>query len=177
MLDLAYQRGSEYQNVDLNKVRLAYEKLCKRNPLLAGYNTREKMDEIIEYHIITNHNQFQVASNWKDNILMPYESVDPNAAEYEFMDLVIAHDGSKSIPMKYPALMALLFPYLFVDGVGHYSLIPQVSKPLLDQHNNIIPKNRGGNAEASKWNTLTGYLKTQLLKVDRRFARDPSFLF
>jgi hypothetical protein len=92
---------------------------------------------------------FQVVNNWKNIILVPYKSIDSNAAEHGFMGLVIAHDGSKSIPIKYPALMSLLFLYLFVDVVGHYSLlIPQASKPLLDQHNNIISENHGDSAEA-----------------------------
>lgn len=73
--------------------------------------------------------------------------------------------------------MALLFPWLFINGKGHYSLVNDENQVIRDDNGQIIPEERGGVASARKGQTFAAYIKQQLLNVDRRFARDPSFLF
>lgn len=177
MLGILYERGSEKKNVDINKVKMAFDELCNYNQMLSRYNSRQKLEQVVEFHIRESNQHFRVNDHWKNHILMPPDSVDPNASEHEFYELIIGHDGSNVIRMNYPALMSLLFPYLFANGTGHYSLIDKHSKPLVDTNGEIIPEERGGNADASRWLTLTAYLKLQLMNKDRRFGYDPSFLF
>lgn len=73
--------------------------------------------------------------------------------------------------------MSLLFPYLFPNGVGHYSLVSKQAPDVVDSENHVISEERGGIAVASRFHTFNSFIKTQMLSVDRRFARDPSFLF
>jgi hypothetical protein len=65
--------------------------------------------------------------------------------------------------------MCLLLPYLFINGQGHYSLVPKNQYAVVDE--------AGGIAVASRYETLGSYIKQQLLNKDRHFARDASFLF
>jgi hypothetical protein len=41
MLGISYERGSEKKNVDINKVKMAFDKLCKYNQMLSRYNSRQ----------------------------------------------------------------------------------------------------------------------------------------
>jgi hypothetical protein len=73
--------------------------------------------------------------------------------------------------------MALLFPWLFINGKGHYSFVSK-NHVIKDTNGNIIPEERGGAASATSISTtFATYFKQQLLNVDRRFSRDPAFLF
>lgn len=72
--------------------------------------------------------------------------------------------------------MSLLFPYLFVNGSGHYSMVSG-DLELHDAQDLVIPEERGGVSLARRYHTFNSYIKQQILSVDRRFARDPSFLF
>jgi hypothetical protein len=73
--------------------------------------------------------------------------------------------------------MSLLFPWLFTNAQGHYSLVPKTAADVKDSDGNVVPEEHGGIAEASRFHTLGSYAKAQLLNKDRRFAKDPSFLF
>lgn len=76
------------------------------------------------------------------------------------------------ISFAYPALMALCFPWLFTTGTGHYSMTAVPADYVR------VEEQLGGIASATlKKETLKGYGKRCLSLVDRRFARDPLFLF
>jgi hypothetical protein len=79
--------------------------------------------------------------------------------------------------MSHPSLMMLLFPYLFINGTGHYSMVNDPNMEMLDSNSQVINEQRGGVAAGRKYHTFGAYVKRQLLSIDRRFARDPSFLF
>ena len=79
--------------------------------------------------------------------------------------------------MSHPSLMMLLFPYLFINGTGHYSMVSDADLQILDSNNRVITEERGGVAAARKHHTFGAYVKRQLLNIDRRFARDSAFLF
>jgi len=85
--------------------------------------------------------------------------------------------GDIPITMSHPSLMMLLFPYLFINGTGHYSMVSDKNATVTDVNDQVLPEERGGVASARKYNTFASYVKQQLMNVDRRFARDPSFLF
>lgn len=72
--------------------------------------------------------------------------------------------------------MALLFPWLFTNGRGHYAMVP-ANEPDIIRGNQIVPEEQGGIPDASRHFTLNSYVKQQLLNIDRRFGQDPSFLF
>lgn len=51
------------------------------------------------------------------------------------------------------------------------------NEDVTDGQGHVMEEQHGGVATASRFYTLGQYCKTQLLKADRRFARDPNFLF
>lgn len=46
-----------------------------------------------------------------------------------------------------------------------------------DDKDHVVSEDRGGIAVASRYNTFNSYIKKQMLNADRKFAKDPSFLF
>lgn len=110
---------------------------------------------------------------------MPKESVAPLAGTAASLnELVIGRTGdTAAIKLGFPGLMSLLFPHLFTNGTDHYSMVAKNVSDVYDNKNHVISEDRGGIALASKYNTFNSYIKKQMLNADRRFARDPSFLF
>lgn len=76
------------------------------------------------------------------------------------------------IRYSHPFLICLLFPYLFTNGRGFYSLKKESKK--LFKHA-YVPKEH----ELMSYNDITirQFAKMLLLCKDRRFTKDPSFLF
>lgn len=90
MIGLQYQRG--LRQFDMERVKAAYLLLCERNPLLAQYITDlDKAQETVEYHIHENDRYINLES-WRDNMLLPTESVAPMAAQVPLNDLVVGKD-------------------------------------------------------------------------------------
>lgn len=88
MLGLAIRRG--VQNVNMVRVQEAYRGLCQLNPMLRQYiQDIKKAETIVQYHVAKNRSFVQLASAWRDNILMPTEDVAPMAAQLPINDLPI----------------------------------------------------------------------------------------
>ena len=87
--------------------------------------------------------------------------------------------GDQSVKTGYPALLALMFPWLYPNCVGHYPMIntARIRDKLRNEQGQVIQEQHGGYADASFQFTQNEYTKSLLLSKDRRFARDPSFLF
>ncbi|CEG73279.1 hypothetical protein RMATCC62417_08690 [Rhizopus microsporus] len=106
------------------------------------------------------------------------------AADVDFNDLLIGEDiNGKVIKYSHPSLLALIFPHLFTTNTGHYSMVPKakphstISTPS-EQRIYGIPESNGGIAAATlNGETFTSFVKSRLIKKDRRFVQDPSFLF
>lgn len=93
MSGLAFRRSAELLHVDMDRVQQAYKNLSVLNPLLLQYITDvEKAASIVEYHVRENRQYVELKPTWRDNILMPSESVAPMAAQFSLNDLVIGKD-------------------------------------------------------------------------------------
>jgi hypothetical protein len=90
MIGLTFRRG-EPENVDMDKVREAYEVLKRQHPLLQRYSLPQRAEQILEYHVQEHNQHIRVNNNWRDHILMPSEGVNPNAAEVNYNDLVMGN--------------------------------------------------------------------------------------
>ncbi|KAI9468302.1 MAG: hypothetical protein EXX96DRAFT_464642, partial [Benjaminiella poitrasii] len=169
-IGLTFTKG-EPGNVNIENVKNAFQTLQQTNPLLHSYNSRDRLLQVIEYHLQQNGQYIQANQGWKNNIILNSEDVNPIAAELKINNLLMGTDDNDTdIKASHPSLMALLFPYLFVNGKGHYSLVP-------NSETSILPEERGGIASASKHETLASFAKKLLFAKDRRFATDPAFLF
>ena len=153
-LGLFYQRGDP-SNIRKSKVIDAYSALQKTHPLLARYDLQPLMYSLVNYHIKENSQYIGVRrrNNWPNNYLFPEDTVHPQASETGFQDLYIAQDSNGfNLRMSYPALLALLFPYLYTTCTGHYSM----AQP--DPFNITLPENHGGLSRATiLGETLKGY--------------------
>jgi len=104
---------------------------------------------------------------------MPLENPHAEAVGHNFADLLIGSDSERqAVRYGHPSLMSLLFPYLFTSGKGHYSMSSVTSET------ENLEEEYGGVAKATLAKmTLADYAKSRLLMRDRRFGKDPSFLF
>lgn len=93
MLGLNFRRGIP-QHVKMYKVRRAFEDLQHTHPLLAYCDYTEDMANIVEYHIRKNNQHIRVNDHWRDQILMPSEGINPNAANVPLNNLMV---GEQSI--------------------------------------------------------------------------------
>lgn len=84
-LGLAFERGSENSNINLDNVTRAYQELQQTHSLLRRYDFR--MEEVMEFHVRENNQHVRANNHWKHHILMPGEQVNPNAAEMPSNDL------------------------------------------------------------------------------------------
>jgi len=134
----------------------------------------------VNYHISENKKHVGIEKGWINNALFSNDDVNPQATDVEFKDLIIGQDNvGKYVRYSHPSLLALVFPYLFTTCRGHYSLVP-TNTDEFEQRSGVygLPEDQGGVALATlNGETLGYYAKTRLTLKDRRFARDPSFLF
>lgn len=178
-LSLFFVRGDPSM-IRKKKVEDAYRALQQTHPLLARYDMPKLTFSLVNYHISENKKHVGIEKGWLNNALFANEDVNPQATDVEFKDLIIGEDNvGKMIRYSHPSLLALIFPYIYTNCTGHYSLVPQ-NLPEFSAQEGIygLPENQGGVSVATmKEESLSSYAKSRLLIQDRRFARDPSFLF
>jgi hypothetical protein len=107
---------------------------------LLRYAQRQKTNVQQQENTATN--------NWPSYI-MPAEDVFPGASIPELQNLVAGIDiNNRDISFTTPQLLVLIFPYLYPNGTGHYSL----GTPPLNIHDNA-----GGYPKANNLGTLKKY--------------------
>lgn len=79
---------------------------------------------------------------------MPSDGITPMTARIDFSNLVIGLINGKNVQLRYPGLMALLFPHLVPLATWHYSLT--TSKEIKGPDGHVIPEKQGGVAAATK---------------------------
>lgn len=79
---------------------------------------------------------------------MPSDVITPMTASIDFSNLVIGLINGKNVQLRYPGLMALLFPHLVPLATWHYSLT--TSKEIKGPNGHVIPEEQGGVAAATK---------------------------
>lgn len=178
-LSLFFQRGDP-ASINKKKVIAAYEALKKVNPLIARYSLPKLTYSLVNYHVSENKKYIGVTEGWKNNALFSKDDTNPQATDVEFKDLIIGQDyDGRSVKYSHPSLIALMFPDLFPNCKGHYSMVPS-NVPEFTNREGIygIPEDRGGVATSTlDGENLTSFAKSRLMLYDRRFAMDPSFLF
>lgn len=170
--------------IDTRRVQEAYKALQDVNPLLTRNKLPKLTYSLVNYHVSENRKHVGSAVDWKSNALFAMEDTNSQSADVDFNDLLIGEDlDGKVIKYSHPSLLALIFPHLFTTSTGHYSMVPKVkphstiSTPS-EQRIYDIPESNGGIAAATlNGETLTSFVKSRLMKKDKRFAQDPSFLF
>lgn len=178
-LSLFYQRGDP-RMIDRAKVQAAYAALQRVNPLLARYSLPKLTYSLVNYHVEENKRHVGINEGWQNNALFGNDDTSPQASDVDFYDLLIGEDSSgKYIRYSHPSLIALLFPWLFPNATGHYSMVPMNTD---EAHNKegiySLPENQGGVARSTlDGETAAAFFKSRLMMKDRRFSRDPSFLF
>lgn len=177
-LGLFYQRGDPAK-INKDKVVAAYSALQRTHPLIARYQLPKLTYELVNYHIIQNKKHVGVAEGWTNNILFSNDDINPQATDVEFNDLLIGRDmRGNMVKYSHPSLLALVFPYLYTDCKGHYSLVTLDGRDTTDNDPLLLPEERGGAASATiRGETMVDYTKSRLMLKDRRFAMDPSFIF
>ncbi|KAI9329207.1 hypothetical protein BD770DRAFT_477951 [Pilaira anomala] len=152
VLGLFFQKG-DIAGVNKQKVKDAYSALQATHPLLARYRLQNLTYSLVNYHV--KHNRDYIA------------------AGHNFADLIIGTDAVKNSSVRYghPSLLALLFPFLYTNCTGHYSMssVTPELEGLKEQHGGV------SRCTLSKM-TLADYAKSRLLMRDRRFGKDPSHL-
>lgn len=181
MLSLFFQRGDP-KYINKRKVKAAFDALQKKHPLLARYSLPALTYSLINYHIVQEDQKHigTKENSWQNNALFAMDDTNPQATDVVFNDLIIGEDGEgKSVKYSHPSLIALLFPHLFTECKGHYSMTPtNVTECTLREGIYGIPEERGGVAEATiRGESLAGFTRARLICADRRFSRDPLFLF
>lgn len=171
-LGLFFQKG-EIAGINKQRISLAYAALQQTHPLLARYNLQKLTCNLVNYHINHNREYIGVSEGFRNSMLLPLEDTHAEAVGHDVQDLIIGSEVDKKVSVRYgePALLALLFPHLYTNCTGHYSMTHKNERPELQE-------NQGGVSEATLAGmTLGDYSKSRLLMRDRRFAKDPSFLF
>ena len=147
---------------------------------MARYDLPELTYALVNYHISENKKHVGIEKGWLNNALFAKDDVNPQATDVEFKDLIIGQDEvGKFVRYSHPSLLALVFPYLYTNCTGHYSLVPTHTDEFKNRDGIYgLPARQGDVAKATlNGESLGYYAKTRLLAKDRRFARDPSFLF
>ncbi|ORY97160.1 hypothetical protein BCR43DRAFT_420812, partial [Syncephalastrum racemosum] len=149
-----------------------YQTLKHINPLLRNYPIPPT--PTTHAHITTDNPQLPHENTWHMKLALPLSSIPPAAADPDFNihNSTFATDGFKNLSQDYPPLLALLFPHIYTTANGHYSLTS--SWDTADD----TPEHAGGVALMTKAGyTLHEYAKHTLLLADRRFGRDPAYIF
>lgn len=161
-------------NINQNKVRRLFTILQSINPLLRRYNLAENREENQRniLHAIVRLNQTVPNNNaWIHNYIMSIDNTDPIAAQHTLDDLILGLDSNNN-QLSFrgePAMLALIFPYLFTRGLGYYSLSSAQDNPANELE--------GGYALANSYFTISKYTKQLILSRDRRFVKCIKFLF
>ncbi|KAI8326799.1 hypothetical protein EDC96DRAFT_429602, partial [Choanephora cucurbitarum] len=162
----------ESQSINFENVRHVFQLLRTVNPLLSRYDdvSMDFQQEQFALRKISSRNIDLPGHVWTHNYLMPVEDVDPVEGTTTLNDLPLGVDV-RDTEIRYGeelAALALIFPYLFTNGRGYYSLCKGTARA--DEEN-------GGMAEANGLMTIGAYAKRLIHLADRRFGSSVEFLF
>ncbi|KAI9329523.1 hypothetical protein BD770DRAFT_449668 [Pilaira anomala] len=168
-----YIRGM-MTNIDQNKVRRLFAILQSINPLLQRYNLpeiRQENQRNILHTVVRMHRTVPNENAGIHNYIMSIDNTDPIAAQHALDELVLCLDSNNN-QLSFrgePAILALIFPYLFTRGLGYYSLSSPQDQPTHELE--------GGYAQANSHITISKYTKQLILSRERRFGKCIEFLF
>lgn len=165
--------------INEEKVLRMFNYLKQNNRLLANLETPDASEHLQRsfIHNLAHYTNEETARLWAHNYAFTIEPVNPTAASHALDDLVFGENTNTNQDIKYgdePAIMAKIFPYLFTNGKGYFSLSkkPQTSSLQVDE------EPLGGFAQANKCGeTLGSFTKSRILIADRRFGSCIEFLF
>lgn len=161
------------QPIDQAKVQRVARVLQEMNSRLAAYDELQVRADTERHALRKIYQLGETRPNeqaWLHNYALNIESEDPLAGNVNLDDLIIGVDD-RSNDVHYRDIshvLVLIFPYLFTQDVGYYSL-----------HNEPIDvtEAEGGYAVANRHLTVSVYTKLLIQSADRRFGRSPEFLF
>ncbi|CEP07171.1 hypothetical protein, partial, partial [Parasitella parasitica] len=161
--------------IDVDKVRRVFRILQGLNPRLLQYGDINVEHQEVQYALrkLDELGQISAQQNaWLHNYIMPEVDVDPREGEFNLDDLLLAVDTRDDTEVRYaddPSILKLVFPYLYKNGRGYYSLC--------DWRVDDAGEDENGIEDAYADLTVAAYTKRMILSVDRRFGRCAEFLF
>lgn len=155
------------------------------NPLLQSYSQPTITQELVQYFVSQDKFKTQLNQHgWTNNYLMPAHDIAPTASHHlnQFEHLSIGTDGRKSINYSHEHLLPLLFPWLYPLGKGHWSFTTGHNSltdltSSSDEDNDELDDVHEPTHTRNKKLTIKQYAKFTLTSADRRWARDPLYLF
>jgi hypothetical protein len=130
-LGLSFYQGK--RQIDFEKVIRMYNFLSISNPHLRSFNTPEVRARMMAI-LSESANAPVKNTHWPDNYLLPNDDVEPAAGVHSIDTLTLGIDlNQEEVKYDKPALLAIIFPYLFTNGCGYYSLcqrIPNLNESL-----------------------------------------------
>lgn len=110
---------------------------------------------------------------WQHNYIMSLSDVDPREGEVEMDTLVLSVDAAGDREIHYQddpsSILTLIFPYLYTNGRGYFSLC--------NWNRDNVGEDINGMADANVYLTVAAYVKQLIHMADRRFGRCVEFLF
>lgn len=164
--------------IDWDKVQRVFQELIHTNKSLSKYNNQEAWDRMLQFaqkgnkSIMEEINARNPSNARYNEYVMPSEDVAPSASQASLETMVLGQDvNNQRISYSMYGLFAVLFPYLYTNGQGYYSMVDKSTRSEEDEEN-------GGVAIATMAGvTLKQYVKDRLQMADRRFSRDPAWIF
>lgn len=159
--------------INQDKVQEVFQILQTIHPHLATYNQPEVRADSERHALRKLHQLGQTGRadmEWFNNYVVNLETLDPMAANFDLDDLQIGVDSCED-DVRYRDLsmvLTLIFPYLYTEGVGYYSLHSQL---------NDIHETQGGLGVDNRYLTIAKYARIMVQSADRRFGRCTEFLF
>lgn len=103
--------------------------------------------------------------------MLPSEDVTPSAARLAQFDSTVIGEGlsEERISNSLHNFLAELFPYLYTNGQGYYSMKEKKTEGKKAETNGDMAI-----LTIAGLLTLEKYVKKRLLMADKRFARDPA---
>ncbi|SAM00604.1 hypothetical protein [Absidia glauca] len=175
---LQFCDGDKRQNIRTTLTKQVFAKLRLMNPILTAFDDTHIKEFLISHHIHVNDSHVKRrTTGWTNKTLISSSMDSPALGDYahHIADAVIGKDANNGY-VNYSAnsLMPMAFPHLFTNGRGHYA----VRKRHYDRQLQHLEEQYDGVPTATKSNmTLKKYAKQILMSADRRFARDPAFIF
>ncbi|ORE01076.1 hypothetical protein BCV72DRAFT_323163, partial [Rhizopus microsporus var. microsporus] len=171
VLGIPYMKGLQ-RHVNYDRVRQIFDDLCEMNPRLNAYRQDDMQRLYAKFSLskMARTGEPIPRDSWPVNYLMPIADLPPRMAEIPLEDLPIGNLQDFDVKLRdHPDFLVLLFPYLYTNGRGYYSLCsdPRDGKSEAE----------GGYAMANQYQTFSKYVKQRLLLADRRFGRCPEFIF
>lgn len=137
------------EGIDQGRVQEVYQQLVETNILLRPYQTApiaERMQQMFE-DAVNSRNRVHPNVNvqWNHQYLLPIADVNPQAGEVGFDDQILGTDVfDNDVNYKdHPAVLALIFPYLFTNGRGYYSFT-STSQSLDERQGGLAQANQDG---------------------------------